>query len=147
MRNQAGFTLQEVMITIAIAGIVSAIAVPNYLGWMPRHRLESGTSDVVMALNAARLEAIKGNTDVTVNFDPSNERYTVVRNGTTIHQDRVPEGVDLKTVYRSMTTTVQNTISFNSRGFPDQDVDITLENNSNQSHVIRLSLTGSTRVD
>ena len=47
MRNQAGFTLQEVMI-------------PNYLGWMPRHRLESGTSDVVMALNAARLEAIKG---------------------------------------------------------------------------------------
>lgn len=147
VQNQAGFTLLEAVIVVAIAGILSTVAVPSYLNRLPGQRLENAGADVQMTLNAARLEAIKGNTEVTVTFEPSNERYVVNRNGTTIHQDRVPAGVDIKTVYRSGTTISHNTIAFDSRGFPDEDIVITLENTNSDSRVIRLSLTGSTRVD
>jgi Tfp pilus assembly protein FimT len=109
--------------------------------------LNSAADEVQMALNAARLEAIKTNQAVTVNFDPPHESYEVLRNGTSLHSDRMPSGVDLKTVYEVGSTTVHNSIAFDSRGFPDQDVEISLVNTKNQSRVIQLSLTGSTRVD
>ena len=147
MRNQAGFTLLEAIIVIAIAGILSAIAIPSYLEQRPKYNLDSAADDVQMALNAARVEAIKSNNTVTVNFDPPHESYEVLRNGTSLHSDRMPSGVDLKTVYEVGSTTVHNSIAFDSRGFPDQGVEITLVNTKNQSRIILLSLTGSTRVD
>ena len=37
-RTQAGFTLIELMITVAIVGILSAIAIPNFLSYQARAR-------------------------------------------------------------------------------------------------------------
>lgn len=41
MRSHAGFTLVELMIVVAIAGVLAAIAVPNFLSYRNRSRISA----------------------------------------------------------------------------------------------------------
>lgn len=59
-----GFTLVELMVTVAVAAILIAIAVPSFSHMIASNRLNTATNEVVGALNTARLEAIKRNADV-----------------------------------------------------------------------------------
>lgn len=65
-RGEEGFTLIEVMITVAIIGIATALAVPNYLDWQARSQLRQATEEVAMQLNLARMAAMQRNRTVNV---------------------------------------------------------------------------------
>jgi prepilin-type N-terminal cleavage/methylation domain-containing protein len=38
MRKESGFTIMELMVTIAIILIMASIVVPTFLSWLPRQR-------------------------------------------------------------------------------------------------------------
>lgn len=59
---QQGFTLLELMITIAIAAILLAIAIPSFQSTIARSQLTTKTNDFLAGLASARTEAIKNNT-------------------------------------------------------------------------------------
>jgi type IV fimbrial biogenesis protein FimT len=56
-----GFTLIELMVTIAVAAILIAIAVPSFKTLTVSNALTTTANDMVGALNLARMEAIKLN--------------------------------------------------------------------------------------
>lgn len=60
-KKQQGFTLLELMVTLAIAAIVLTIAVPSFTGMIVRNSLTSETNEFISAFNLARNEAIKLN--------------------------------------------------------------------------------------
>ncbi|WP_316672471.1 type IV pilin protein [uncultured Tolumonas sp.] len=47
MQNQSGFTLMEVMITVAIIAILTSIAVPSYLNYVTASRHKEAKSAVL----------------------------------------------------------------------------------------------------
>ena len=64
-RGIAGFTIVELMITVAVASILLAIAVPSFNQMIVSGRLTTQANEMVGALSLARSEAIKRNANVT----------------------------------------------------------------------------------
>ena len=58
-RRSAGFTLVELMITVVVAAILMAIAVPSFRTFMQNDQQWVQTNNLLLALNTARSDAIK----------------------------------------------------------------------------------------
>jgi prepilin-type N-terminal cleavage/methylation domain-containing protein len=163
MRKTSGFTLIELIVVIALIIILSAIAIPNYIAWLPKYRLNSAVDDVFVTLQQARLQAIRENAPVVVTFNAGTGRYTVfVDNGLTdaatdtfdtalrgngtrdgeepvVRRMRVPEGVTLDEV-----TYAGGQISYNSRGLGESG-HVYMSNNRGGFKGVVTSMTGSIR--
>lgn len=61
LRRQAGFTLIELMVALAVLAIVLGIGVPSFQNIMERNRAASQTNELLGALQATRSEAIRRN--------------------------------------------------------------------------------------
>ncbi len=67
-----GFTVVELMITVAVLVILIALAVPSFRDLMDKSRLRGATDDVVNLLNVSRINAVKLGKQVNVSVDKSN---------------------------------------------------------------------------
>lgn len=62
-RHVRGFTLVELMITVTIAVVLIMIAVPSFKTITLSNKLTTTVNDLVGAINSARMEAVKRNTN------------------------------------------------------------------------------------
>jgi len=67
-KQTAGFTLTELMVTIAIVGIIASMAVPSFQDMIERNRLKEAAESLKSDLMFARTEAIKQSTNLNVSI-------------------------------------------------------------------------------
>ena len=72
-----GVTLVELLVVIAILGILGAVALPAITGTLPNYRLRAEARELVSNFKKARLEAVKRNRNVLIEFYPNENRYLI----------------------------------------------------------------------
>lgn len=63
--RESGFTLIEVMIAVAILGVATMLAVPNYSVWYSRHQLKQAAMEITSQLAVSRLTAMTRSSTTT----------------------------------------------------------------------------------
>ena len=152
MRNSSGFSLIEVMIAIAVISILAAVAIPNYIGWLPKRHLINSAVDVQGAIHLAKMTAIKENINVVLEFDIANESYFAFidtdgdgsqdSGERTVRSNNMSSGINLVS-----TDFDADQLTFNSRGLTDDSGDITLRNKDDEERTINVTLTGMSRIN
>ena len=121
MNNNKGFTLTELIIVIAIVAILTAVAVPSVISWRSNWKVSGAARQVMASLQDAKLQAVKTNSDFTVNLP--------VFAGVTLND---PDGI--------------NGSTFNFKGLPSSSGSVRVTNGKKTLRV-SLTLAGATRIN
>lgn len=135
--NDRGFTVTELLMAVAIFGILSATAAPYLFAMKLRFRLDGATRQVFSEIMSARSKAINENATYTITF-PTTHTIQIVGSAT--------RTVDLQTLYEGVTlSSSAATINLSSRGASDAASTITITN-STGSKTVSLKITGSAMI-
>lgn len=128
--KQAGFTLSELMVVVTVIGILAAVVVPSFSGYLRRTRVEGSRNQLVADCYFARSLAIARRETITMVF--SADDYQIVNGGGTVFR----------------TTPAADGVTFNASGDPNfyawglaDAVNVSVDGSSN-SQSVNLSPTG-----
>ena len=152
MQKNSGFTLYELLAVIGIVSVLSMIAIPNIISWLPKYRLGSAARNLLSAMQYARLAAVKENVDIFVDFDRLNNEYKLFPD----YDSDDDQGIDEPTLRRvkmsggvsiKETNFNEDSFKFDSRGLASvTGGTISLTNNLNTLTRIRINRTGNSRI-
>jgi len=155
-KKERGFSITDLLLTIAIAGAASVIAVPSLKQWSRNYTLQSAAMDLYAHMQTAKMSSIKENRSWTINFNPGVLLGYEVRNST----GQTVKRVDFRTRYNNEILFTDPTavnpfdhpiVAFQPNGLIDQNnVGYAYISNKSKSKYYRVgmpAITGSVKIE
>lgn len=96
---ESGFTLMELLVVLAIFGMMLAIGIPTWIVLLPTYSLNSATRQIQSELHRIKRQAASENVTFRLVFSDTADNYTVERvAGATTQQGTkpLPEQIDVR---------------------------------------------------
>ena len=149
--NKTGFSLLELMIVLAVMGIVSAIAAPNFMNNMAERRLNGAARMVMSDLMAARQKAVSHNNEFKLFFNASNNQYTILDdddNDGAVDTGEATEVRDIQTDYYDVTLSASANPIFTPRGTSTNGTKVTLTSSrTGGTKYVKAAWSGRVKID
>jgi type IV fimbrial biogenesis protein FimT len=113
--KSTGFSLTELLVTISILGILTAVAMPSFQVWIQNSQIKNAAESIQNGLQRARAEAVARNANVEFLLGV-NSSWTVHLVGSGINIDSRASSEGSSNVTRSVVPATATTITFNSLG-------------------------------
>ena len=148
-KRKSGFTAIELMVTIVILAVMTMIAIPAFMSWMPGMRLNGAARQIMGDLMAARMNAVKQNNEFKIFFNsPAANQYQILDDN---DNDGIADGGEAITTkniqdnYNDVTFSATSDPIFFPRGNA-VGTTVTVTNPSGSKDV-KVAITGRVKID
>jgi Tfp pilus assembly protein FimT len=144
-RRQEGFSLLDMMVTTAVMGVLTTVAIPNLSSALQAHRLTASLRKTVGGIRVARSSAITRNQQSRITLSADNATLTVeVNAGGTWTAVGTPAVLDSGVTVSSVSPS--GGLVFTSQGTVANPVTVTVQNAVGGSRQVTVSLLGAVQV-
>ncbi len=160
--KQSGFTMVEVMVVMAIMGIMATFRSEAYMSWRPNFHLKGAARDLLSGFQKAKIQAVRNRINCVIDFSggdgytvflDADEDFTLDADETTMLEVLWAENYkgSLTSISDNFGASANNAVAFQSRGFPEKSTAIgggtvTLQNTNNKQLRVIISDTGAIRI-
>ena len=131
-----GFSIVEVIVALALMGILTAIALPNWHSLLPTYALNNSVRQVQSELHNLKMRAAAENVGFQLVYSQGANGYTVQRDSKTLATKPIAEGTSI---------TKDGVITFSPRGTAGANR-VRLRNTAGVCKQVIVSATGRVRV-
>lgn len=126
-RRERGFSLAELLLVLALIGILAALAAPSLSSYLTVSRLNAAVGEVQGDLARTRMEAVRRGRSASFRITPTSGTYTITINaddGTTVL--RTVKTRNLRSDYGTLSFSSSSpaAVTFNSRGLLNASGDV-----------------------
>ena len=149
MKSETGYSLTELMVVIAVLGIVTAFAVPAINHYAANSNLKTAARDIASDIYALRERAVSENRQYLIEFTSGNNSYTLYQGTYSGEPWTAVQAKSLLAAAKDIRFTEvsfdDQKISFSTRGLA-RNGHVSVANRYNSTATITVNITGKTYV-